>query len=235
MALEVNNLVVKYGEITALRGVSFTAEDGKLTTLIGSNGAGKSTLLKTISGLLKPASGSIKLDGRELAGVDADKIVSFGISQCPEGRQVFQNQTVYENLKMGAFTRKDNQVESDIQKYYKMFPRLQERRNQQAGSLSGGEQQMLVICRALMARPKILLLDEPSMGLAPIIVHDVFNIIKNVNNEGTTVLLVEQNAKQALRIADYGYILELGEIVASDNAENLLESKAIQDAYLGGA
>ena len=235
MALEVKDLVVKYGEISALRGISFTAEDGKLTTLIGSNGAGKSTLLKTISGLLKPAAGSITLDGREIGGMEADKIVTLGISQCPEGRKVFQNQTVYENLKMGALTRKDNGVEADIENHFNTFPRLRERRNQPAGSLSGGEQQMLVICRALMARPKLLLLDEPSMGLAPIVVQEVFNIIKGVNAQGTSILLVEQNAKQALRIADYGYVLEIGNVVASDTAENLLASKAIQEAYLGGA
>lgn len=235
MALEVKDLVVKYGEVTALRGVSFKAEDGKLTALIGSNGAGKSTLLKTISGLLKPASGSIKLDGKEIGGKEADKIVAMGISQCPEGRQVFQNQTVYENLKLGAFTRKDKEVEADIEKYFNMFPRLRERKNQLAGSLSGGEQQMLVISRALMARPKLLLLDEPSMGLAPIVVQEVFKIIKRVNDAGTAILLVEQNAKQTLKIADYGYVLEIGEVVGADDAGKLLASKAIQDAYLGGA
>lgn len=234
MLLEVKDLVVKYGEIAALNGVSFAAKEGELTTLIGSNGAGKSTLLKTLSGLLKPAAGSIKFEGKEIGGLGADRIVSAGISQCPEGRKVFPRQTVYENLKMGAFTRKDKEIEADIEKYFDTFPRLRERKNQKAGSLSGGEQQMLVICRALMARPKLLLLDEPSMGLAPLVVEEVFEIIKRVHGQGTAILLVEQNARQALKIADYGYVLELGEISIADTASNLLASEEVQKAYLGG-
>ena len=233
MALEVKDLVVKYGEISALRGISFTAEDGKLTTLIGSNGAGKSTLLKTISGLLKPAAGSITLDGREIGGMEADKIVTLGISQCPEGRKVFQNQTVYENLKMGAFTRKDNGVEADIENHFNTFPRLRERRNQPAGSLSGGEQQMLAMGRALMSHPKIIVMDEPSMGLSPILVNEIFDIIKEVSASGTTVLLVEQNAKKALSIADRAYVLETGKIVLEGDAKELMNDDSIKKAYLG--
>lgn len=235
MMLEIKDLVVKYGQIAALKGVSLQVKEGQLTTLIGANGAGKSTLLKTISGLIKPASGSIMYKGSEIAGLGADKIVRMGISQCPEGRKVFPRQTVYENLKAGAFTRKDKRaIESDIEMYFERFPRLRERRNQKAGSLSGGEQQMLVICRALMSRPKLLLLDEPSMGLAPLVVEEVFRIIKDVHKQKTTILLVEQNAKQALKIADMGYILEIGNIVASDTSENLLADKSIQKSYLGG-
>lgn len=235
MLLEVKDLVVKYGQITALKGISLQVNEGQLTTLIGANGAGKSTLLKTLSGLIKPASGSILYNGSEIAGLGADKIVSMGISQCPEGRKVFPRQTVYENLKAGAFTRKDKkEIESDIEMYFERFPRLKERRNQKAGSLSGGEQQMLVICRALMSRPKLLLLDEPSMGLAPLVVEEVFRIIKDVHQQGTSMLLVEQNAKQALKIADIGYILEIGNIVAMDTAENLLADESVQKSYLGG-
>jgi len=235
MMLEIKDLVVRYGKITALKGISLQVKEGQLTTLIGANGAGKSTLLRTISGLIKPASGSIMYNGSEITGLGADKIVSMGISQCPEGRKVFPRQTVYENLKAGAFTRKDRkEVELDIEKFFDRFPRLKERRNQKAGSLSGGEQQMLVICRALMSRPKLLLLDEPSMGLAPLVVEEVFRIIKEVHQQGTTILLVEQNAKQALKIADVGYILETGEIVAMDTAEKLLADETVQKSYLGG-
>ncbi|MCX7615429.1 MAG: ABC transporter ATP-binding protein, partial [Clostridiales bacterium] len=233
MLLDVNNLVVKYGQIAALKGISLQVQKGQLTTLIGANGAGKSTLLKTISGLIKPASGNIIFDGKDISGISGDKIVHLGISQCPEGRKVFPRQTVYENLKVGAFVRKDKEIESDIEMYFERFPRLKERRNQKAGSLSGGEQQMLVICRALMARPKLLLLDEPSMGLAPLVVEEVFQIIKNVHEQGITVLLIEQNAKQALKIAGQGYILEGGHIVACDTGENLLADQAVQNAYLG--
>lgn len=233
MLLEIKDLVVKYGEIAAIKGISLHAEEGQLTTLIGSNGAGKSTLLKTLSGLIKPASGEILYNGMDIGGKPADKIVSWGISQCLEGRKVFPRQTVQENLKMGAFLRKDKEVDSDIEKYFEMFPRLKERAHQKAGSLSGGEQQMLVICRALMSRPKLLLLDEPSMGLAPLVVEEVFRVIKQVHSEGTTIFLVEQNAKQALKIADYGYVLEVGKIVGADTAENLLASETVQKAYLG--
>jgi branched-chain amino acid transport system ATP-binding protein len=233
MLLEIKDLVVKYGEITALKGISLQADKGQITTLIGSNGAGKSTFLKTISGLLKPVSGSILFDGKEIGGVSADKIVRMGVSQCVEGRKVFPRQTVYENIKIGAFVRTDREIEQDIEQFFEMFPRLRERRNQKAGSLSGGEQQMLVICRALMSRPKLLLLDEPSLGLAPLVVNEVFRIIKKFNSMGTSMLLIEQNAKQALKITDYGYVLDIGRIIGKDTAENLLADTNIQKAYLG--
>ncbi len=233
MLLEVENLVVKYGEITALSNISLQAEEGQLTTLIGSNGAGKTTLLKALSGLHKPASGKIIFDGKDITNCSADQIVHLGISHCPEGRRVFPRQTVHENLRMGAFVRKDKEVEKDIEKYYRWFPRLEERRNQKAGLLSGGEQQMLAISRALMSKPKLLLLDEPSMGLAPLVVEEVFKIIDEVHQEGTTIFLVEQNARQALKIADKGYILEVGEIIGHDNAEALLNSDDVKKAYLG--
>jgi len=235
MLLEVKDLVVKYDEITALSGLSFTAKEGEVTTLIGSNGAGKSTLLKTLSGLLKPHSGEIWFDGARIDAMSSDKIVKAGISQSPEGRKVFPRQTVYENLRMGAFVRSNKQeIEEDIEKYFDKFPRLRERRNQKTGSLSGGEQQMLAICRALMSRPKLLLLDEPSMGLAPLVVEEVFHIIKEVHDEGTAILLIEQNAQQALQVADYGYVLELGKIIMADTAKSLLSSEEVQKVYLGG-
>ncbi|MBE6831492.1 ABC transporter ATP-binding protein [Clostridium sp. KNHs216] len=235
MLLDVKDLVVKYNQIPALKGISLSVEEGKVTTLLGSNGAGKSTLLKTISGVLKPSEGEIIYLGRRINNESGHDIVKMGIAQCPEGRKVFPRQTVYENLKMGAYIRKDKEVESDIEKYFKQFPILQERRNQKAGFLSGGEQQMLVICRALMSRPKLLMLDEPSMGLAPIIVKEVFNAIRMVKESGTTILLIEQNAKQALQVADYGYILEVGRITIADDADALLHSDTVQKAYLGGA
>ena len=234
MLLEVNNLTVKYGEISALKGISLNVKEGELTTLIGANGAGKTTLLKTISGLLHPVSGNIIFNGKDITNMPTDAIVRLGISQCPEGRKVFPRQTIYENLKAGAFVRKDNEVEKDIENFFERFPRLKERRNQKSGSLSGGEQQMLVICRALMARPKLLLLDEPSMGLAPIVVSEVFDIIKELRDSGMTILLIEQNAKQALKIADTGYIIEVGNIVAGDTAAELLKSESVKKAYLGG-
>ncbi|WP_306574127.1 ABC transporter ATP-binding protein [Anaerotruncus massiliensis (ex Togo et al. 2019)] len=233
--LEIKNLDVKYGQISALKGISMTVETGKLTTIIGANGSGKSTLLKTISGLMQPASGEIIFLGKEITRLPSDEIVKRGISQCPEGRKVLPRQTVYENLKIGAYTRRDNEVEKDIERYYEWFPILRERRNQKAGFLSGGEQQMLVICRALMSRPKLLMLDEPSMGLAPLIVQEVFEIIKRVKEDGTTILLIEQNARQALKVADMGYIIEIGKVTISDRAENLLKSEAVKKAYLGGA
>ncbi len=234
MLLEVDGLTVKYGEISALKEISLGVREGELTTLIGANGAGKTTLLKTISGLLHPDGGSITFAGKDITSTPTDAIVRLGISQCPEGRKVFPRQTVYENLKAGAFIRRDNEVEKDIEGFFERFPRLKERRNQKSGSLSGGEQQMLVICRALMARPKLLLLDEPSMGLAPIVVSEVFEIIKELRDSGMTILLVEQNAKQALKIADTGYILEVGKIVAGDKASELLKSESVKKAYLGG-
>jgi branched-chain amino acid transport system ATP-binding protein len=233
MLLEIRNLVVKYGQIDALKGISMNVDKGQLTTLIGSNGAGKSTLLKTLSGLMKPASGNIMYGGKEIGGLAPDKIVRIGISQCVEGRKVFPRQTIYENMKIGAFIRNDREIEKDIEKYFEMFPRLKERKNQKAGSLSGGEQQMLVICRALMSRPKLLLMDEPSMGLAPLVVNEVFDIIKQVHGMGTSIFLIEQNAKQALKIADYGYLLETGNIVSMDTASNLLSNETVQKAYLG--
>ena len=233
--LEIKNLDVKYGQISALKGISMTVETGKLTTIIGANGSGKSTLLKTISGLMQPASGEIIFLGKEITRLPSDEIVKRGISQCPEGRKVLPRQTVYDNLKIGAYTRRDNEVEKDIERYYEWFPILRERRNQKAGFLSGGEQQMLVICRALMSRPKLLMLDEPSMGLAPLIVQEVFEIIKRVKEDGTTILLIEQNARQALKVADMGYIIEIGKVTISDRAENLLKSEAVKKAYLGGA
>jgi len=234
MLLEIKNLVVKYGKITAIQDISLQVKEGELTTFIGANGAGKSTLLNTISGLIKPFSGEINFSGKRIDNHSPESIVKLGISQCPEGRKVFPRQTVYENLKMGAYTRSDKQIEDDIDKYFQQFPTLSERRNHLAGHLSGGEQQMLVICRALMSRPKLLLLDEPSMGLAPFIVRDVFKIIKQIKEEGTNILLVEQNAKQALKVADKGYVLEVGRIVVEDTAQNLLASKDIQKSYLGG-
>ena len=233
--LEVKDLVVKYGEISAIKGISLKVEEGSLTTLLGNNGAGKSTLLKTISGLLKPFSGDIIFNGKSIVGVPAEKIVTGGIAQCPEGRKVFPRQTVHENLKLGAFTRRDREIESDIKMYYERFPILGERRNQQAGFLSGGEQQMLVIARALMARPKLLLLDEPSMGLAPKVVKMIFEIIEQVRSDGTTILLNEQNAKKALKIADYGYILDVGNITMHMDAQGLLNSDDVKQTYLGGA
>jgi len=233
MLLEVKDLVVKYGEITALSGINIQAEEGQLTTLIGSNGAGKTTLLKALSGLHKPASGKIIFDGHDITESSTDKIVALGISHCPEGRRVFPRQSVIENLRMGAFIRKDKEIEADIEKYFKWFPRLEERKNQKAGLLSGGEQQMLAISRALMSKPKLLLLDEPSMGLAPLVVEEVFKIIDDVHKQGTTIFLVEQNARQALKIADKGYVIEVGSITASDTAENLLNSEDVKKAYLG--
>ena len=233
--LEIKDLVVKYGQIAALKGVSIDIEDGKLTTLIGANGSGKSTLLKTISGLMHPSSGTIRFMDKDITRAGSDVVVKMGISQCPEGRKVLPRQTVYENLKMGAYTRRYREVEKDIEKYYEWFPILKERRNQKAGFLSGGEQQMLAISRALMSRPKLLMLDEPSMGLAPLIVEEVFQIIQRVKADGTTILLIEQNARQALKIADIGYIIETGNVVACDSAQKLLQSKSVREAYLGGA
>lgn len=234
MILEVKDLTVKYGQIEALQGVTLNIKEGELTTLLGSNGAGKTTLLKTISGLLKPANGDIIYLGKSIKGESPEKIVKAGIAHCPEGRKVFPRQTIYENLKMGAYSRKDSEIENDIQYFFKKFPRLGERQNQKAGLLSGGEQQMMVICRALMSKPKVLLLDEPSMGLAPVVVNEVFELIKEVRKMGTTVLLVEQNAKMALKVADKGYIIEVGRIVAEDTAKNLLTSDVVQKSYLGG-
>jgi len=232
--LEVNKLWVRYGKINALSGVSLAVREGELTTILGANGAGKSTLLKTISGLLRPHSGEVVYLGQRIDGKPPEIVVKAGVSQCPEGRKVFPRQTVYENLKLGAYTRSDDEVEKDIQTFFEKFPPLADRRNHPAGHLSGGEQQMLVICRALMSRPKLLLLDEPSMGLAPFLVREVFRIVQDIRRQGVTVLLVEQNAKMALKVADRGYILEVGRVVADDLAKNLLASEAVQRSYLGG-
>lgn len=232
--LEVRDLVVKYGEITALKGISLDVIEGKITTLIGSNGAGKTTLLNSISGILKPAAGTVSLMGKAISGMSADKIVKAGITHCPEGRKIFPRQTVYENLKAGAFTIKNStQIKEDVEKMFNIFPRLKERRDQKAGTLSGGEQQMLAICRALMSHPKLLMLDEPSMGLSPKLVEEVFKTIKQINEDGTTILLVEQNANQALKIADKGYVLEVGKIAYEEDADSLLHNDVVRNVYLG--
>jgi branched-chain amino acid transport system ATP-binding protein len=231
--LDVQDIHVYYGAIHALKGVSLQVNEGEIVSLIGANGAGKSTILKTLSGLLRPRSGSIQFMGRPIAGLPAQQIVKAGISHCPEGRRVFANMTVEENLELGAYLRKDKEVRSDLEKVYHRFPRLLERRKQLAGTLSGGEQQMLAMGRALMARPKLLLLDEPSMGLAPLLVQEIFRIIQEINQGGTTVLLVEQNANQALKIAHRAYVLETGKIVLAGQAQDLAESEDIKKAYLG--
>jgi branched-chain amino acid transport system ATP-binding protein len=231
--LEVQDINVYYGAIHALKGVSLQVKEGEIVSLIGANGAGKSTILKTLSGLLKPRSGAIQFMGRAITGLPAQEIVKTGISHCPEGRRVFANMTVEENLELGAYLRKDKEIKSDLEKVYHRFPRLLERRKQLAGTLSGGEQQMLAIGRALMSRPKLLLLDEPSMGLAPLLVQEIFRIIQEINIGGTTVLLVEQNANQALKIAHRAYVLETGKIVLSGSAQELAESDDIKKAYLG--
>ena len=233
--LKVNDLSVRYGMIEALKGINFEVPDGKIVTLIGANGAGKTTTMHTISGLLQPYSGSIYLDEIELSKLPAHKIVEHGVAQCPERRRVFSLQTVEENLLLGAYTRKDkDDVKKDLDNVYELFPRLLERKKQLSGTLSGGEQQMLAMARALMAKPKIMLLDEPSMGLSPLLVKEIFNIIKDINSQGVTVLLVEQNAKMALSIADHAYVLETGKIVMSGTGEELLNSEDIKKAYLGG-
>lgn len=232
--LEVKDLEVYYGAIHAVKGISLRVEDGQIVTLIGSNGAGKSTTLHTISGLIKPRSGNILFDGTDITGTPAHKIVASGLVQVPEGRHVFANMSVMENLDMGAYLRKDKDgIEKDKKKVFELFPRLFERKNQLSGTLSGGEQQMLAMGRALMERPRVLLLDEPSMGLAPLLVKEIFSIIKTINEEGTTVLLVEQNANMALSIADYAYVLETGRITLSGPAADLSASEAVRKAYLG--
>ena len=227
--LEVKDLEVYYGAIHAVKGISLRVEDGQIVTLIGSNGAGKSTTLHTISGLIKPRSGNILFDGTDITGTPAHKIVASGLVQVPEGRHVFANMSVMENLDMGAYLRKDKDgIEKDKKKVFELFPRLFERKNQLSGTLSGGEQQMLAMGRALMERPRVLLLDEPSMGLAPLLVKEIFSIIKTINEEGTTVLLVEQNANMALSIADYAYVLETGRITLSGPAADLSASEAVR-------
>ncbi len=232
--LKIENLHVAYGGIKALRGISMEVPDGKIVTLIGANGAGKSTTLRTISGLVKASSGSILWNGEELLGKPIDKIISAGIAMSPEGRRVFADLTVLENLKIGAYLRKDKDgIEQDIQWVYELFPRLQERSWQLAGTLSGGEQQMLAVGRALMSRPKLMMLDEPSLGLAPLVVQDIFAIIREINHRGVTVLLIEQNANMALKIADLAYVMETGEITLSGTGAELLANEQVKEAYLG--
>lgn len=232
--LELKDVHTYYGNIHALKGISLTVNNGEIVTLIGSNGAGKSTTLRTIQGLNKPRSGSIVLDGVELHKLPAHEISAMGVAQSPEGRMIFPRMTVMENLEMGAYVRKDlTTFKDDLEHVFSLFPRLKERISQKGGTLSGGEQQMLAMARALMAKPKILLLDEPSMGLAPILVELIFDTIKQLNQEGTTILLVEQNALMALSIAQRGYVLQTGEIILSDSAKNLKNNEMVQKSYLG--
>lgn len=233
--LKINDIDVYYGNIHALKGVSLDINQGEIVTLIGANGAGKSTLLKTISGLLKPKKGEILFEGKAIGGKVAQSIVKLGLSHVPEGRRVFSNMSVEENLELGAYLRNDKQgIREDFEKVYQLFPRLHERKKQLSGTLSGGEQQMLAMGRALMARPKLLLLDEPSMGLAPLLVKTIFKIIQEINQTGTTILLIEQNANMALSIADRAYVIETGKIVASGSSQELNQSDQIKMAYLGG-
>jgi branched-chain amino acid transport system ATP-binding protein len=232
--LKVHDINVYYGSIHAIKGVSFEVQKGEIVTLIGANGAGKSTILNTVSGLLKSKTGAISFLEKSISDTIPHKIVAQGLAQVPEGRRVFLNMTVEENLEMGAFTRKASEISGSIADVYDRFPRLKERRKQVAGTLSGGEQQMLAMGRALMSKPELLMLDEPSMGLAPLLVEQIFEIIKELNAAGVTILLVEQNAQMALSIADRGYVLETGKIVLSANAKDLLNDDAVQKAYLGG-
>ena len=232
--LKIENLRVNYGGIEAVKGISFEVPDNKIITLIGANGAGKSTILRSIVGLVKPAGGSISLDGEQLIGVDTPDIVKRGISLVPEGRRVFPDMTVIANIKIGAYLRHDS-LDADIDWVYSLFPRLKERSWQLAGTLSGGEQQMLAVARALMSHPKILMMDEPSLGLAPLIVKDIFSIIQEINKQGVTVLLIEQNANMALHIADIGYVLETGNIIMTGTGKDLLADDEVKAAYLGKA
>ena len=233
--LTIDNLNVFYGAIHALKGISLEVKEGEIVTLIGANGAGKSTTLRTISGLLKPKEGSIKFEGKDIGGMAAQNVVKLGISQVPEGRRIFANMTVMENLELGAFTRSDKSgIAQDLDMVFGRFPRLAERRSQLAGTLSGGEQQMLAMGRALMSRPRMMLLDEPSMGLAPLLIREIFNIIVYINSTGTTVLLVEQNANMALSIAHRAYVMETGRITLSGDAKELAASEDVRKAYLGG-
>ena len=232
--LKVNDINVYYGAIHAIKNISFEVNDGEIVTLIGANGAGKTTTLQTISGLLHTRTGSIEFMDKNIVGVPPHKVVAHGLAQVPEGRRVFLQMTVEENLQMGAFTRPNSEVDASIADVYERFPRLKERRRQIAGTLSGGEQQMLAMGRALMSKPKLLMLDEPSMGLAPILVEQIFDIIRELNHAGVTILLVEQNARMALSIAHRGYVLETGKIVATGTGAELLEDEAVKKAYLGG-
>ncbi len=233
--LKIEDINVYYGAIHAIKGISLEVKEGEIVTLIGANGAGKSTTLRTISGLLKPKTGKIEFLDKNIAGMSAHHIVKAGISQVPEGRRIFAEMTVMENLDLGAFIRKDKAgIAQDLKMVFERFPRLEERKNQQAGTLSGGEQQMLAMGRALMSRPKLLLLDEPSMGLAPLLIKEIFNIIVDINKTGTTVLLVEQNANMALSIANRAYVLETGRITLAGDAKELAASEDVRKAYLGG-
>ena len=232
--LKVQDLKVRYGMIEAIKGISFEVRDGEIVTMIGANGAGKTTTMHAISGLVKAAEGSIKLDDTELTRTAPNKIVGMGLAQVPEGRRVFAEQTVEENLILGAYLRKDKSgIASDMEEVYQLFPRLKERRTQLAGTLSGGEQQMLAMGRALMAKPSILLLDEPSMGLSPLLVSEIFRIIQEINDKGTTILLVEQNALKALNLCDRAYVMNVGHIVMEDTGSNLLKNENLMKAYLG--
>jgi branched-chain amino acid transport system ATP-binding protein len=232
--LVIEDLDVYYGAIQALCGVSLRIEEGEVVSIIGSNGAGKSTLLRTVSGLCKPRNGTVTFQGEPIHCMPADRIVRLGISQSPEGRKIFTNMTVHENLQLGAFVRKDGDVQADMDRVMDKFPRVRERLKQSAGTMSGGEQQMLAICRALMSRPKLLLLDEPSMGLAPNLVTEIFNTIRELNTDGVTILLVEQNAHRALEVAHRAYVLETGVIVLEGTGKDLLHDPKVKEAYLGG-
>jgi branched-chain amino acid transport system ATP-binding protein len=232
--LNVDDISVYYGNIRAVKGISFTVEEGEIVTLVGANGAGKSTTLNTIAGLLKPKHGRVEFEGENLASAKAHDIVRKGIALCPEGRRVFLQMSVRENLEMGAFTRDDSEAKETIETVFERFPRLKERENQSAGTLSGGEQQMLAMGRALMSKPRLLMLDEPSMGLAPILVEEIFDIIDELHKSGTTVLLVEQNAQMALSIADRAYVLETGTVSMSGTAAELANDDRVRKAYLGG-
>jgi branched-chain amino acid transport system ATP-binding protein len=233
--LKVEDINVFYGKIHAIHDLSFNVKEGEIVTLIGANGAGKTTILKSISRILSPSSGIIKFRDEDLSKIPAHQIIDMGMAHVPEGRRVFSKMTVYENLEMGAFIRKDKrEIQEDFEMVFKRFPRLKERIKQQAGTLSGGEQQMLAMGRALMSRPKILLMDEPSMGLAPILVDEIFDIIEKLHDAGTTILLVEQNAHKALKIADRGYVLETGKVIAEGKASDLLQDESVKNAYLGG-
>ena len=232
--LKVDNINVYYGAIHAIKGISFEVNEGEIVTLIGANGAGKSTILKTVAGLLSSRTGSIEFMGEKLGAIPAHKIVTKGLALVPEGRQIFLQMTVEENLEMGAFTQKNAGIDADLESVYEQFPRLRERKKQIAGTLSGGEQQMLAMGRALMSHPKLLMLDEPSMGLAPILVEQIFDIIRQLHKNGTTILLVEQNAQMALSVADRAYVLETGKITLSGTGKELAESDEVRKAYLGG-
>jgi branched-chain amino acid transport system ATP-binding protein len=231
--LKVSGIETYYGKIQALKGVSLEVEQGKIVTILGANGAGKTTTMKSIAGLLQPKTGKIEFLGKDVTGLRPDQLLKQGIALVPEGRAILSGMSVMENLEMGAYQRKDKDIEKDIENVMKQFPILKERKDQLGGTLSGGQQQMLAIARALLSKPKLLLLDEPSMGLAPLIVADIFRIIREIKDEGTTVLLVEQNAKQALKVADYGYVMETGKIIIEGNAEDLLNDPGVVEAYLG--